>query len=357
MHKVAQQGVAKLEHVISQRADELSWDDLRIFLVCAESVSFRDGARILKLAPSTVARRIERLEASLGVQLFHRLPEGGRLTPDGKLLLDSAKSMQQSLLELERKRASLGDGEAGEVTIAVTEGLGTYWVMPRLVEFQRQNPKIIINLLCAMESVDVLRLEADISLQFIRPQCPDLIASRLGKLHIYPFAAQNYLDLYGTPSTYEDMAHHRLVEQVAPQLDKSALARYFRLSDPSRVIGVRTNTSTAHFYAVEKGAGIGGLPTFALPLGAPVVPVDIGEGYSVDIWLTYRSELRKTSYKSAAVDWIRSIFDPGLYPWFRDQFIHPARLHDILPDEADANMGLGFYSVDPTKGVKASRGR
>jgi DNA-binding transcriptional LysR family regulator len=176
-----------------------------------------------------------------------------------------------------------------------------------------------------------------------------LIVAKLGRLHVYPFAAQSYLDMYGVPQSYEDMTKHRLVEQVAPQLEPTALARYFHLDTTDQVTGVRTNTSTAHFYAVEKGAGIGVLPTYALCLGAPVVPVDIGEGYSLDVWMTYHPEVRKCRHRSVAIEWIKSMFDPVQYPWFRDRFIHPRALLNLMPKAARINDGRGFLATDPAR--------
>jgi DNA-binding transcriptional LysR family regulator len=298
------------------------------------------------LSSSTVCRRIDRLEYILEVELFHRLPEGVMLTAEGQTIAQSVRHMHRSLCDFERTRDGQGEAHRPEITIAVTEGLGSYWIMPRLVEFQQDNPRAIINLYCAMESVDVLRLEADFAIQFIKPTSPDLIAAKLGRLHIYPFASLSYLRTYGTPRNVRDMVNHRLVEQVAPQIDNSALARYLGLASTKDIVGVRTNTSTAHLYAIEKGAGVGGLPTFAAVLGAPVVPVDIGDGYSLDIWLTFHPDVRNSAHKSRTISWIKSMFDPETYPWFRDQLIHPRALAEMAPSQASINDGQGYLAVE-----------
>ena len=73
--------------------------------------------------------------------------------------------------------------------------------------------------------------------------------------------------------------------------------------------------------------GIGGLPTYALPLGAEVEPVDIGIKHQLDIWLTYHEDVRNVKRIALFIDWVRSLFDPKKYPWFRDEFIHP---NDLL---------------------------
>lgn len=352
-NKSAQRGAASVDDTPSQsRFDRLSLEDLKIFLACTDYGSFREAARAYNLNNTTILRRIERLEYLIGKRLFHRVNEGITPTEEGEQLAVKARAIHRSFSDLERLRFDADEEPASEAVIAVTEGLGSYWVMPRLVEFQRNNPKGTLSLYCAMESVDVLNLEADISVQFIRPSEANLIVSKLGRLHIYPFAAQSYLDTYGVPKSLEEMKTHRLVEQVAPQIDNSALARFLGLPSIRHMVGVRTNNSTAHLYAIEKGGGIGGLPTFAYALGAPVVPVDLGKGYSIDIWMAYHPEIRHSKQKMRVVNWVRSIFDPAVYPWFRENLIHPLELVRMVPREAAENQGRGFTAVEP---IEASR--
>ncbi len=348
MSKIAQRGAAEIEQEISVRArSSVSWDDLRVFLVCSKAASFRSAARTLLVSSSTVTRRIERLEHSLRVPLFHRTPEGMALTHEGKLIAAQAREMEHALFNVERTRSLLEATERGSVTIAVTEGLGAFWLMPKLIEFQREKPYIQIRLLCAMESVDVLRLEADIAIQFVQPTNKDAIVSKIGRLHLHPFASRSYLDVYGVPKSNKDLHRHRLVQQVAPQLKQDAFAKYFDLENIDDSVAIRTNSSTAHLYAIEKGAGIGVLPTFAAALGGPVEPLDIGGQYHLDIFMTYHPAARRDRHVAMAIKWIREIFDGCTYPCFADQFTHPDKLRLTLPGNAESNMGYGFSAVDP----------
>jgi DNA-binding transcriptional LysR family regulator len=92
---------------------------------------------------------------------------------------------------------------SGEVRVAVTEGLGTFWLAPRLVEFQQSFPNILVDLHCAMRSADVSRHEADVAIHLSRPTAPDVKLVRLGRMHLMFFASQKYIDTYGTPRTRE----------------------------------------------------------------------------------------------------------------------------------------------------------
>lgn len=348
MQQISQRPDAKIEHrIFAAKFHQLSWDDLRVFLSCARLGSFRKSATELHMSSSTVVRRIERLETALGLRLFDRLPDGVALTSEGQNILESARNMENAVNDVARVHAGSDPLERGNVTISITEGIGTYWVMPHLVDFQRHEPQISVNLCCAMESADVLRLEADMAIQFTRPTSPNLIVAKLGRLHVHAFASQEYLNNYGTPHTPDDLANHKFVQQVAPQLDDSAMASGFNLESITDLVSIRTNTSTAHFYAVEMGAGIGVLPTFAVALKAPVVPLDIAQRHYLDIWLTFHPDIKKIPRKAKMIEWVKQIFDPKIYPWFRDEFIHPDVLAQELPQSASINVGDGYFSVNP----------
>lgn len=358
MHKDMQWGAAKTERGSSVvPLHQLSWDDLKIFLSCVENGSFRRAADNLKVSSSTIVRRIQRLEHVLGIQLFNRLPEGVVPTEEARAIVNSARSMERAIFDVCRKTVKPEEATRGQVKISVTEGLGTYWILPRLIEFQRGHPYLTIDLRCGMENADVLRMEADMAIQLERPTSPNLKLVKLGRLHVYSFVSKSYADLYGVPKSISDITRHRIVDQVAPQLNEGAWATKLGLTSIEGIVGVRTNASSALLYAIEKGAGIGALPTYASVINAPVVPVDLGLNHSMDIWLTYHPDARKTPRMSLVIDWLRSIFDPNRFPWFRDEFIHPNELAELTDADLSINDLHGFSAGSSSKlrGVKAHR--
>jgi DNA-binding transcriptional LysR family regulator len=326
MPKISQRPAAKTRRPIGPSLlDRVSWDDLRVFAVAGKGLSLRKAAAELRTSSSTVVRRIERLEAILGVRLFDRLPDGVVLTSEGRSVFAAAREMERASLSV---RAQL-DHELtrrGVVRCAVTEGLGTFWIVPHLAEFSRANPHTLVDLRCSTHSADVLRMEADVAIQLTRPDRPDQVVTRLGRLHIYPFASPRYAQTYGLPRNAQEMSRHRLVHQTGPQLDDSPWPRFLDVPDVEGMVVVRTNASAAHFYAVELGLGIGGLATYALALGADLIPVDMGLQHQADVWMTYHPDIRSVRRVAAFIDWLRTIFDAKRYPWFRDEFIHPRDL-------------------------------
>ena len=160
MRRLVQGGAAPAQHAQPASRDSLAWDDVRVFLACVEGRSFRRAGDILGLNASTVARRIEGFERQLGYSLFGRLTEGLAITGEGEALTASARQMDQSFRDFVRRVEAPKIDHRGVVKISITDGLGTFWMMPLLVEFSRANPNLILQVDCAVDSADVLRFEA-----------------------------------------------------------------------------------------------------------------------------------------------------------------------------------------------------
>jgi DNA-binding transcriptional LysR family regulator len=322
---------------------DASWEDLRAFLLCTRHQSFRNAAEVLGLTGTTLMRKIDRLEEELGFKLFLRDQSGLSLSDEGRSLLFDVEQMERLSFNVFR-RASMSTDINGSVRVAVTEGPGNFWILPRLIDFQKTYRKIMVDLRCAMAQADVSRLEADISIQLERPKNPDLIVTKLGRLHIYTFASEAYRDAYGVPKSLSDLKNHRIVKQHGVQLDETGYARILGLESLEGIVGISTNSSVAVLYAIERGAGVGFLPTSAMALGAPLVAIDLGINYHMDLWLTYHKEFRNSDRHKIVIDWLKSIFDPKVYACFRDEFIHP---NDLVPLMAGSreNYGLQGYAA------------
>src|ERR1700733_11329198 len=317
MQQVLHRGAAMMQH--HEEALNASWDDLKLFLACAKFKSFRNAAEELGLTSTTLMRRIDRLEESIDCKLFLRDQSGLTLSDEGAAMIGDLAEMERHAFNVFRRAAQSSNEAAGSVRVAVTEGPGNFWILPRLIDFQKTYRKITVDLRCAMEQADVARLEADIAIQLEPPTNPDLIVTKLGRLHIYPFVSEGYRKLYGVPASLPELQNHRIVKQNAPQVDDTAYARILGLSSLEGVVGIRTNSSVGVLYAVERGAGVGFLPTSAIALGAPLVAVDLGVSHHADLWLTYHKEFRNSDRHKIVIDWLRKIFDPKAYPCFRDE--------------------------------------
>lgn len=328
------------------------WDDLRFLLVTVERGSFRSAADALGCSMNTIRNRIDTLERITGELLLNRSVEGVQPTLEGQRLARAAEKMRAASLEAETILRRKSDSEAtGEVTLSVTEGLGTAWLIPRLTEFGRDHPSLTIDLRCDLYPPDIARHQADISIQLERPERPELLIQRLGFIHFMPFASQNYLAAHGVPSPAKGVSGHRWVEQRAPQLADQRLDHLFKAGTGPQALALGVNTSPAHFWAIAHGAGIGILPTYIRAVSKTVRPVEIGVFLRREIWVTFHPDMKRSKKVELVLRWLRECFDPRRFPWFGEAFVHP----DDLEAYFDKRAGLGRVEARGADSQKAHR--
>jgi len=339
-----EQGVPQGEHALLVKPRRVpDWETVHIFLEVIRCGSFRAASDKLGQSINALRRKVDEIEHALGVTLLTRHVDGVRATAEGETIYQSALRMEVASFELLYARSSAEKNVEGEVRLAVMEGLGTFWLAPRLVEFQRANPKLMVNLECTTKSADVFRLEADVSVQVQRPTTSDLKMMKLGCVHLMFFAAKSYLDTYGYPESISDLQRHRLVVQSDD--DKRWRELYDKLFPgvpPVGFVSLRSNVSSAHYWSIAKGAGIGMLPTYAQAIGAQLVPLHLGVVQPIEIWMTYHPEAKRIARVKRIIDWITESFNSRRFPWFRDEFIHPDKLAEAYHGEPLANLFAGY---------------
>jgi len=324
-----------------------NWEGARAFLEVARCGSFRSASQVLHLSVNTLRRHVEEFEREVGLTLFTRHVDGVRVTAEGERLVAAVKRMEAASLDIVRAR-NIGETMSGEVRLGVTEGLGTFWLAPRLVEYQREHPGLLVDLRCAMRPTDVLRLETDIAVQITRPTDKDLIIVKLGRLHVMFYASQEYLDTHGTPKNVSELRKHRMVLQICDQAAAVELfAKLFPDTPQLGIVSFRSNVSSANYLLIARGAGIGVLPTYAHALGAKVVPVDAGNiRFANDIWLAYHPDAAKIARVRSLIDWLIEAFSPKKYLWFADEFIHPRDMPATVGGHSVSQLFGGFEEIE-----------
>jgi len=251
--------------------------------------------------------------------------------------------MEAASFDLLRAGESVANTLAGEVRVAVTEGLGTFWLAPRLVEFQQSFPNILVDLHCAMRSADVSRHEADVAIHLSKPAVPDVKVVRLGRIHLMFFASQKYIETYGAPRTADELVKHPLVMQVADQTAaKEAFEDWFPGYSQKELLVMKTNVSSANYWAVANGAGIGVFPTYACALGGKIIPLEVELRRPFDIWLSFHATSGRIPRVRHMIDWLVEAFNPKRFPWFKDEFVHPSEFKAVYKGESLTNLFGGF---------------
>jgi len=118
---------------------------LSAFESAARHQSFTKAAEELSVTQSAVCRQIATLEDLLGVKLFRRTKRGVTVTDAG---LSYARSVRTRLDEVERDTLELmaNGGQGTTLELGVVPTFATNWLLPRLAEFRRAHPHIIVNM-------------------------------------------------------------------------------------------------------------------------------------------------------------------------------------------------------------------
>src|ERR1700716_1270306 len=113
--------------------DSLTLDQIRIFLVVADTGSFSKAAKQLTRAQSAVTYGIQKLEAQFGIPLFDRTAYRPALTEAGRALLPRARRIAEETNAFRDTARSLASGLEAELTIV----LDSMFPMPAVVETLR----------------------------------------------------------------------------------------------------------------------------------------------------------------------------------------------------------------------------
>jgi len=120
--------------------------DLRYLSVVAETGSLSNAAQSLGVKPSTISRRIVRLEDELGVTIFERGSFGTRLTTAGRDLLARANRALDAADAVTRAGKSSGVAKTGRVRLGVRMPPIGQPLQPLLAAWRRQHPAVGLTL-------------------------------------------------------------------------------------------------------------------------------------------------------------------------------------------------------------------
>ena len=125
---------------------------LRVFEAAARHLSFKEAAAELNITQAAVSHQIKSLEDYLGVDLFRRSGRGVKLTDAAQACLPRLREGFESLAAaVEMIRARAGEGE---LVITAPPVFTARWLMPRLAQFSKLEPKIDVRMVGSSRMVD-----------------------------------------------------------------------------------------------------------------------------------------------------------------------------------------------------------
>lgn len=112
-------------------------------IALAEEGRFVSAADKVHLSQAAFSRSIQSLEEHFGLRLFERGPQGAKLTPAGRTLVERARRLLFDSRCLERDAQLLRQGEIGELCIGVGPIPAAVLVPRLLATMRRKAPRVI----------------------------------------------------------------------------------------------------------------------------------------------------------------------------------------------------------------------
>ncbi len=238
-------------------------------------MSFTEAAKELNVTRVAVSRQVRQMEDFIGFDLFARGRSSIKLTRAGRKLSRVVHQGFQAILDeiesIENTR------EDTLITIATTAGVSTYWLMPNIGRYRRNNPNADFRLLVSHELVNLVQSDVDIAIRYGTGNWPGTTSVLLQRQQILPLCSRIFYSNYGPFETLDDLTRVPLLEFESAFDPSSIWINYFR--DKGSVLGGNVRMSSYDSYinlvqAVLDGQGV-------CLLGAPLMQQFIDSGVLV----------------------------------------------------------------------------
>ncbi len=179
------------------------------FEAAARNLSFTVAATELHLTQAAISRQIRLLEEDLGVRLFVRANRAVTLTTDGRDLQHTVSLALGHIANGAEQVRSTG-GER-RLSVGTDQSIAALWLMPRLDDFRRNNPDILVRLVASDNDADCLASHIDLSLIHGDGSWPDYDVTPLFGEDVFPVCSPGYLEHNGPIDTPMDIARQVLL--------------------------------------------------------------------------------------------------------------------------------------------------
>ncbi|MEM7216496.1 MAG: LysR family transcriptional regulator [Pseudomonadota bacterium] len=277
------------------RADQkLEWADMPYILSVCEAGSLAGAARIMGVNHSTVFRRIENVEARLGVRLFERLSRGYVMTAAGELFYEQAILLCEGMDRIERELGGKDLRLEGILTVTTTDSL-LHCLAPFFSAFQAEHPDVELRLLSDVRAFDLMQRDADIALRPTDTPPEHWIGRKLSPLSFATYAHKDYWRSVKnlTPEEYRWV-------MLGDDLNQSPMSKITmrRKAEAARVTVL--NTMMSVFDMVQSGFGMAAMPCYLGEKHPKLIRIHEPEVSSTwHLWLLAHPDVRRSARVNA----------------------------------------------------------
>lgn len=235
-----------------------NWDDMRVFLAVARSEGLSGAAPLLKMDPATVGRRVARLEASLGITLFVKSPQGYALTEAGARMQAQAVTAEAAMAQAVDAGQGAQQGLSGQIRIGAPDGAANFLLPQVVAAIQAEHPGLEVQILALPRVVNLSRREADMALTVSPPDAGRVTVARVTDYQLHLAQRSDAPAVTGI----SDLKGRRIVGYIPDMIFDKELDYLGALGRDG--VQLASNSVSVQLQMLRHG-GVGFVHDFALP--------------------------------------------------------------------------------------------
>jgi DNA-binding transcriptional LysR family regulator len=240
-------------------------DEMRALAAVVETGSLFGAAERLGWPRATLRRRVEELEARVGVPLLVRTARGAAPTAAGALLAAKAGPLLSDVAALVRAVQEMGERPTGAVRACIPPGLPPRMLGAIFGIIRARFPDLQLDVQVATTSPEGPDKGWDLLIHFGEPVARERwVTLELMVLREWLVASPAYLARRGVPQTISELSHHDLLAWARPDVPTSRWPTLDGLEFPVRPALIHQDIHTLRHLAAA-GAGIALLPDAEVP--------------------------------------------------------------------------------------------
>ena len=181
---------------------------IETFVAVATKGSLTAAAQAEGVAPAVIGRRMDALEARLGVKLLLRTTRRISLTHEGSAFLEDCQRLIADFNNAEASVSAGGIKASGHLRVTAPAGFGRRHVAPLVPGFLAQHPDVSLSLNLSDRVVDLVNEGFDCAVRVGELPDSSLVSVRLADNRRLCGATPAYLQRAGTPHHPSELTRH-----------------------------------------------------------------------------------------------------------------------------------------------------
>lgn len=181
------------------------FDDLEVFEAIRRTGSLSAASRDLRRSANAVTRSLSRLEASLGIRLFHRTTRAIALTDEGRRFVPHADALRATLDRLADDLGPTASGLSGTLRVTVSATFARFYLAPVVADLREAHPDLRLELLLTDDVIDLVERGLDAGIRIGPLADSSLSVAKLSEDRRMVVASPSLLARVGPPSRPADL--------------------------------------------------------------------------------------------------------------------------------------------------------